>query len=161
MGVNREETDILKPFPGAFSFPHLEHPLPGRLWPGSPLSQDTCIPLALGHSLLSGSCSPGTTSQNTPPQWPRRCSSQKPLQSRLPPSQCPHGQGPLLPRDLTPQAGNPCHPILSTGSPVPHQRFGASWGPSCSGTVPALGTAGPAPCGKRNWRRGHLCSPAP
>ena len=61
---------------------------------------------------------------------------QKPLQSRLPLSQQPHGQGPLLPRDPASQARNPPQSIFSAGSPVPHHRSGASWGPRCSGRVP-------------------------
>lgn len=139
-GVNRGQTDILKPSPRPFPSPGLERPLPGKL-ARSLLSQDTptACPGSQPFQIILQCRHPA---QNIPPQWPRRCSSQKPLQSRLPLSQQPHGQGPLLPRDPASQARNPPQCIFSAGSPVPHHRSGASWGPRCSGRVPALVTAG-------------------
>lgn len=139
-GVNRGQTDILKPSPRPFPSPGLERPLPGKLV-RSLLSQDTptACPGSQPFQIILQCRHPA---QNIPPQWPRRCSSQKPLQSRLPLSQQPHGQGPLLPRDPASQARNPPQCIFSAGSPVPHHRSGASWGLRCSGRVPALVTAG-------------------
>lgn len=138
VGVSRGE---LKPFPAAFSFRHLERLFPGRLCDLAIYDSRHSYPLTLGHSLLRRSCGPGGPSPNTPPQWPRTCSSQKPLQSRSLSSPYPQARSASFPGTPHPKQEHCLSLSCELPSASPKVR-------SCLGTE--LFWNSPSPWGRRS-----------
>lgn len=144
--MNREEAkalswDIFNLSPGT--------PLRGRLCGLDHPCPRTLAPFTPGHSFLRRSCDLGTPSPNIHPSGqehalPRSlCNLSRHLLSIL------MATGPSFPK--TPLSKPEHHMSLSpASSPMPHRRFGAAWGLSCSGTVPGFWAEGPVPCGKRS-----------